>query len=177
VNAKAKTHYRKAFNSPYLSSADIVEPTQLTIANVKLEKDQTHKSKEVFNTAHFTAKELRPDEPLKPMILNATNSKMLKAITGSPYIDDWNDITVTVWVDSAVRFGRDTVEGLRIGLCDPVITDHQVVQLNEQIEALEIDLPKFLAFLGTVSIEALPVSKLNTALNAIKRKTKQAGKE
>jgi hypothetical protein len=111
------------------------------------------------------------------MILNATNSKMLKTITGSPYIDDWNDITVTVWVDAAVRFGRDTVEGLRIGKCDPVITDRQVVQLNEQIEALKIDLPKFLAFLGAASVETLPASKLNTALNAIKRKTKQAGKE
>ena len=38
-----KTHYRKAFNSPYLSSADIVEPTVLTIKFVKLEPDKTKK--------------------------------------------------------------------------------------------------------------------------------------
>ena len=36
-----KTHYRKAFNSPYLSSADIVEPTDLTISHVRLEPDKT----------------------------------------------------------------------------------------------------------------------------------------
>ena len=46
-----KTHYRKAFNSPYLSSADIVEPTVLTVSHVKLMPDQSKKSKDVFNTA------------------------------------------------------------------------------------------------------------------------------
>ena len=71
-----KTHYRKAFNSPYLSSADIVGPTILTIANVQLSGDQTKKTKDVFNTAHFVEKQLRPGEPLKPMILNAHNSKI-----------------------------------------------------------------------------------------------------
>ncbi len=80
----SKTHYRKAFDSPYLSSADIVEPTVLTIARATLENDKTKKSKDVFNTAYFEERELRPGEKLKPMILNATNSKMLKSITGSP---------------------------------------------------------------------------------------------
>ena len=36
-----KTHYRKAFDSPYLSAADIVEPVVLTIRSVTLEKDKT----------------------------------------------------------------------------------------------------------------------------------------
>lgn len=109
-----KTHYRKAFDSPYLSSADIVEPTVLTISYVKLEADRTKKTKDKFNTAYFVEKELRPGEKLKPMILNATNSKTLKALTGTPFIDDWFNVRVTVYVDSAVRFGKDTVEGLRI---------------------------------------------------------------
>lgn len=51
-----KTHYRKAFNSPYLSSADIVEPTVLTVKCVKLESDKSKKSKDVFNTAYFAEK-------------------------------------------------------------------------------------------------------------------------
>lgn len=109
-----KTHYRKAFNSPYLSSADIIEPTALVIRHVKLEPDKSKKTKDLFNTAYFTDKELRPGEPLKPMILNAGNSKMVKQITESPFIDDWNNVPVTVFIDHNVRFGRDTVEGLRI---------------------------------------------------------------
>ncbi|MEY0487775.1 hypothetical protein AB7459_21885 [Providencia rettgeri] len=81
-----KTHYRKAFDSPYLSSADIVDRVDLTIARVVLEGDKTKKTKDLFNTAYFAEKELRPGEALKPMILNATNSKMLRRLTGSPFI-------------------------------------------------------------------------------------------
>jgi len=109
-----KTHYRKAFDSPYLSSADIVEPTLLTVSHVSLEKDRTKKTQDMFNTAHFAEKELRPGEKLKPMILNASNSKTMKALANSPFIDDWRGIKITVYVDHNVRFGRETVEGLRI---------------------------------------------------------------
>jgi hypothetical protein len=109
-----KTHYRKAFDSPYLSSADIVEPTALTISQVRLETDRTKKTKDSFNTAYFVEKEIRKGEALKPMILNATNSKTMKKITGTPFIDDWKNIQVTVYVDHNVRFGKETLDGLRI---------------------------------------------------------------
>jgi hypothetical protein len=109
-----KTHYRKAFNSPYLSSADIVEPTVLTIKKVTLEADKTKKTKDLFNTAYFAEKEIRKGEMLKPMILNASNSRVMKQLTGSPFIEDWQNIKITVYVDHNVRFGRDLVDGLRI---------------------------------------------------------------
>jgi len=109
-----KTHYRKAFDSPYLSSADIVDAMQFTISSVKLETDQTKKTKDLFNTAHFVEKEIRPGEKLKPMILNASNSKTLKNLTGSPFIEDWKNVPVMIYVDHNVRFGKETVEGLRI---------------------------------------------------------------
>ncbi len=109
-----KTHYRKAFKSPYLSSADIVGSTVLTISYVRLEIDATKKTKDMFNTAYFTDRELRPGELLKPMILNAHNSKVMASLTGSAWIDDWQNVPVTVYVDANVKFGRDTVSGLRI---------------------------------------------------------------
>lgn len=112
--ANEKTHYRKAFDSPYLSSADIVEPTVLTVKNVVLAPDLTKKTKDLFNTAHFAEKEIRAGEKLKPMILNASNSKTMKALTNSPFIDDWQNVRVTIYVDPNVRFGKDLVEGLRI---------------------------------------------------------------
>lgn len=114
MNDSAKTHFRKAFDSPYLSSADLVEPTVLTIARVTLEKDRTKKTPDLFNTAHFVERELRPGEVLKPMILNATNSKTMKDLAGSAFIDDWNNIPVIIYVDKNVRFGKESVEGLRI---------------------------------------------------------------
>ena len=91
-----KTHYRKAFNSPYLSSADIVEPVILTILRVVLEDDKTKKTKDQFNTAYFMEKEIRVGEVLKPMILNAGNSRTMKNLTKSPYIDDWQNVPVTI---------------------------------------------------------------------------------
>ena len=117
--SKEKTHYRKAFNSPYLSSADITEPTVLTIKKVQLLPDKTKKTKDHFNTAFFVEVEIRQDERLKPMILNATNSRTLKTLTGSPFIDDWNNVAVTIYVDKNIRFGRNTVEGLRISTEPP----------------------------------------------------------
>ena len=109
-----KTHYRKVFDSPYLSAADIVEPVALTIRCVRVEADKTKKTKDKMNTAYFVEREIRAGEPLKPMILNATNSKMVAKITGSPFLEDWNGVTVEIYVDHNVRFGRETVEGLRI---------------------------------------------------------------
>lgn len=109
-----KTHYRKVFDSPYLSAADIVEPVVLTIKHVRIEPDKTKKTKDQMNTAYFAEREIRQGEPLKPMILNATNSKMVAKITGSPFLEDWNSIQVEIYVDHNVRFGRETVEGLRI---------------------------------------------------------------
>jgi hypothetical protein len=109
-----KTHYRKAFKSPYLGSADIVGETVLTIDRVSLEPDKTKKTKDSFNTAYFVEKEIRPGENLKPMILNATNSKTMYKITDSAFIDDWSGVKVCVYVDKNVRMMGDTVEGLRI---------------------------------------------------------------
>jgi len=114
-----KTHYRKAFDSPYLSSADIVEATTLTISKVTLEPDQTKKTKDMFNTAYFAEKEIRPGEKLKPMILNAHNSKIMSNLAGSKFIDDWLNIPVVIYVDSNARWGKETVEGLRISPMRP----------------------------------------------------------
>lgn len=115
MNSEIKTHYRKAFNSPYLSSADIVGPTVLTVKHVKLEIDKSKRSKESFNTVHFVEGFIREGEKLKPMILNATNNETLRSLAGgSKFIDDWKNIPITVYVDPNVKFGRETVEGLRI---------------------------------------------------------------
>ena len=109
-----KTHYRKAFNSPYLSSADIVGETTLTIDGVSLEIDKTKKTTDLFNTAYFVEKSLRDGEVLKPMILNSTNSKTMRDITDSPWIEDWQNVRVCVYVDKNVKMMGSTVEGLRI---------------------------------------------------------------
>lgn len=138
-----QTHYRKAFNSPYLSAADITEPTKLTIKNVRLEPDKSKKTKDSFNTAYFVEKEIRQGEILKPMILNVGNSKIIKGFAGSPFLEEWNNIPITVYVDQGVRFGRDTVEGLRISSEKPSENKHELLPdttaWDNAIAALERD--------------------------------------
>lgn len=123
-----KTHYRKAFNSPYLSSADIVTPVVLTVSHVRLELDKTKKTKDCFNTIYFIEKEIRKGEQLKPMILNAHNSKIMRDMCGSPFIDDWANTPISVYVDKNVKFGRDTVEGLRINPNRPQLNKPELIQ-------------------------------------------------
>jgi len=119
MSNEGKTHHRKAFNSPYLSSADIVGTPTFTIKRASLDRDMTKKTKELFNTIYFVEKELRPGEELKPMILNATNSKTVTKLSGSPFLDDWNDIRVTIYVDNNVKFGKEVMDGLRISPTKP----------------------------------------------------------
>jgi hypothetical protein len=107
-------HYRVVFDSPYLSAADVVDPITLTVSHVVQEQDKTKKTKDVFNTAYFVEREIRKGDMLKPMILNATNSKTLDKITGTPFIEGWSGARITIYVDANVKFGRDTVEGLRV---------------------------------------------------------------
>lgn len=121
MSSESKTHFKKAFNSPYLSSADIVGYMTFTVSHVKLEQDKTKKTKDMFNTAYFVEREIRPGEKLKPMILNVTNSKTMKALTNSPFIEDWQGIKITVYVDSNVKFGREVMEGLRISPKAPTV--------------------------------------------------------
>lgn len=128
-----KTHFNKAFNSPYLSSVDIVEPTLLTISHVLFEPDKTRRTTDVFNTAYFKEKEIRPDERLKPMILNKTNSNLVRQITGSHFLEDWNDVKIMVCVET-VQNRQKYVDGLRLY---PAITKKKILTPN-QVETWEL---------------------------------------
>ena len=142
MSDEGKTHFRKAFDSPYLSSADIVEPTVVTVKCVTLEADRTKKTKDLFNTAWFAEAEIRPGEKLKPMILNATNSKTMKGLTNSAFIEDWQNVRVTIYVDHNVRFGKETMEGLRISPHAPekaVLTPENAKAWARAIEAFKRD--------------------------------------
>ena len=133
MSTETKTHYRKAFNSPYLSSADIVGNIVLTVARATLEKDKSKRTKDSFNTIYFVEKEIRKGEPLKPMILNATNSKTMYELTRQHNIEDWAGTKITVYVDANVRFGRETVEGLRISPQPPAINKPVVCPDNAKL--------------------------------------------
>ena len=49
----------------------------------------------------------------KPFILNSTNAKQIEKLAGSPFIEDWAGLTITLYVKRIRAFG-ESVDALRI---------------------------------------------------------------
>jgi hypothetical protein len=111
-------HWKKPFKSNYLASCDIEgKDLVLVISHVTQEMCKLASGDEECNLAHFT------DKRYKNMILNVGNSKIVRGFANNNSdTDHWNNIPVSIYVDSKVRFGRETVEGLRIRPVQPKIT-------------------------------------------------------
>lgn len=116
-----KNHYRKVFKSDHLGVADLEDYIEqkksliFTIKEVKQEWDiMVAGKKGNHNVAYFI-------EPIKPMIINAGNSKILKSFhpTQSPFVEDWKNVKVELRIDENIRFGKDIVSGLRISPVQP----------------------------------------------------------
>lgn len=123
MTKEIKTHYRKVFKSDHLGSADIeeyIEEGKSTVFTIKkviqYEIDPKIKDSGVVvagrrisaNIAFFS------DKGVKPMVINARNSKPIIAITGSKFVEDWKDLLVEIYVDPHVKFSGETVGGIRI---------------------------------------------------------------
>lgn len=122
-----KHHFRKVFKSDHLGIADLEDliedgkPLIFTIKNAKqFILDPNNKNSGVMvagkrisaNIGFFV-------EPIKPIVLNATNSKMIKAFTGSSFVEDWNNVIVELYIDEMVKMKGDVVGGVRIRQVQP----------------------------------------------------------
>lgn len=123
-----KHHYRNVFKSDHLGSADLEDLTEqgskliFTIKEVKQEKQAKVAGKKIdANIAYFV-------ENIKPLVLNATNSKTVKSFAktkehpnGSPFVEDWKNITIELYVDENVQMKGEKTQGVRIRPVQPVI--------------------------------------------------------
>jgi hypothetical protein len=106
-----KIHWRKVFLSDYLGSCDLEDGKDLkaTIKSVSVQEvKNSDGKKQERNVAKFT------DEKIKPMILNVTNCKIMKKLTGSKYINDWNNVVVQIYAKDDIKAFGDITEGLRL---------------------------------------------------------------
>jgi len=111
-----KTHWKKVFNSDYLGSCDLDDgrDLKLKIKHVKVQEIKgTDGKKQERNVATFT------DAAIKPMILNATNCKVIKKFAKSAYIDDWNNVAIQVYIKDDIKAFGEVVDGLRIRTVQP----------------------------------------------------------
>jgi len=122
-----KTHWKKVFNSDYLSSADVEgEDLILVIKSVAIEEVKgADGKKKQCNVARFTV-------DVKPMILNVTNSKLIKKFTGSRFLEDWKNVPIQVYVDDKVKAFGEVTEGLRIRSQQPTVAKPKLKPETEQ---------------------------------------------
>ena len=103
-----KTHFKKLQNPDYLGAYDFNDGEQriATIKDVKQGIIKSERGDESEIVISFV-------EPFKPMIINATNAKMIAKIRGSNYIEDWKGVQFYIVVKKVKAFG-DVVDALRI---------------------------------------------------------------
>lgn len=110
-----KTHYRKVFKSDHLGVADLEDLIEsgsdmiFTITYVKQEIGvRVAGKKGDHNIAYF-------QENIKPLVLNAGNSKVMKDFAdGSPFVEEWANITIRLYIDPSASFGGQVTGGIRI---------------------------------------------------------------
>jgi hypothetical protein len=121
---ETKTHWKKVFNSDYLGSCDLEDGKDLKAViksvAVKTVKGPDGKEQE-RNVVTFT------DTNLKPMILNATNCKLIKKFAKSVFINDWNNIPVQIYVKDDIKAFGEVTEGLRIRPTQPAMNKPKLI--------------------------------------------------
>jgi hypothetical protein len=134
-----KTHYRKVFKSDHLGVADLEEFLEegkrlvFTIKEVKQEYNVSVAGKKGnFNIAYFK-------ENIKPLVLNATNSKIVKSFNNnSPFVEDWNNTLIELYIQQNVRLGKETVEGVRIKPTQPTASKSKLTPDSDKwVKAVE----------------------------------------
>ena len=105
---KELTHWKKLQNPLYLGSYDFQpgEERIVTVKDVKREMVKGQEGTEEHTIVHFT-------EGYKPMIMNATNSKMLTNLSGSPYVEKWIGTSFKLVIVKIKAFG-EFIDALRI---------------------------------------------------------------
>ena len=111
----SKTHWKKLTNPDYLGSYAFQpgEEKTVTIKEVKRELvfNPSNSGKEECTVVYFV-------EDVKPLILNATNAKAISKVWGTPFIEDWGGLKITLKVKKISAFG-EMVDAVRVSTTRP----------------------------------------------------------
>lgn len=139
-----KTHWKKMTNPNYLGDYSIPEGGDLIAVIDYVTQEQVTGvggKKETEMVAHLKNE--------KPFILNKTNMKTIQKLYHTPYIEEWKDRAIQIYYDPTVKFGRETVGGLRIRPFIP--------EIQQQAETICADCSKTIT--GAYGKDAAWVSK------------------
>ena len=118
-----KTHWKALHNPDYLGVYALT-PGQDLIATIKTVKEEivigANGKKEDCMVMYFA------ENSLKPMIVNATNCKMITKLLKTPYVEEWSGCKIQIYADLNIKFGSEIVEGLRIRAFLPKIVGNDI---------------------------------------------------
>jgi len=106
---ETKTHWKKLNNPNYIGAYELLGVTdelQVTIEKVVKGPVKGSDGKEEDCTIAYLKNQ-------KPMILNATNCKIISKLYNTPFIEDWAGLKITLIVQQIKAFG-EIMDALRI---------------------------------------------------------------
>lgn len=128
--AEQLTHWKKLTNPDYLG-AYALEPGQDLVVTIKSVANET-----VTGTdgKKETCMVMRFSENVKPMVLNATNSKTITKLLKTPYIEYWAGRKIQIYVQEGVKAFGEVVDALRIRPFLPVEKELICADCGQAIE-------------------------------------------
>lgn len=110
IKGEVHGHWKKLVSDPkYLGAADLEGMPEIaaTIAGAAKEMVQNASHKVEKTVLHF-------QENIKPLVLNATNSKTISKLAGTPMVEGWKGTRIQIYYDPKVKFAGDMVGGVRV---------------------------------------------------------------
>jgi hypothetical protein len=111
------TNYRNVYKSDHLGVIDleeIVERKQRLIFTIDRVEQYANEKTVAVAGKRINANICYFKDGIKPLVLNSTNAKVLKMLSGSAHIEKWSGLTIELYIDPTVKMKGDTVGGVRI---------------------------------------------------------------
>lgn len=124
-----KTHWKKLTNPDYLGSYDFQPNEERIVRILSVTREMVtgpENRKEECTVAKLANS--------KPIILNKTNCKTITKVHGTPYIEDWKNIHITLFVSQVKAFG-EVVDALRVKPDKPNIAAPDYSKQEAQLRA------------------------------------------
>lgn len=125
------THWKKLTNPDYLG-AYALEPGQEIIVTIKTVANEVvtgaDGKKETCSVMHFV-------ENVKPLVLNATNSKTITKLLKTPYIEQWSGKKIQLYVQTGIKAFGDVVDAIRVREFLPVEKELICADCGNKIES------------------------------------------
>jgi hypothetical protein len=165
-----KTHYRKVFKSDHLGVADLEEYLEegkklvFTVTHVKqyFYDPSDRKTGIVVAGKRIGANIAFFKESIKPLVLNATNSKTMKGFNNnSPYVEEWANTMIQLYIDPNVKMKGDVVGGVRIS---PTRPSTAKPQLTPESDNWQVAIDYFASASDMEKLKGYDINKKDTLL-------------